>query len=67
VAIGETGVGVAEPFGHDLDGGAGGDEERCVGVAQSVEADAWHVEAVDLPVEELVDRFRGAQGTPSRW
>jgi len=54
---GEPRVGVAESFGHDLDGCAGGDEQGGVGVAEAMEADSGHVEAADLSVEQLVDRF----------
>jgi hypothetical protein len=46
---------VAESFGDDLDRDAGGDEQRCVGVAQVVESDAGEVVFADLPAEELGD------------
>ena len=52
---GEAGMAVAESFGDDLDGRAGGDEEPGVGVAQVVEADAWDVGAGEVPVEQLAD------------
>jgi len=51
---GEAGVGVAEAFGDDLDGDAGG-ETGGVGVAQVVESDRGYVESGNLAGEELAD------------
>ena len=45
---GEAGVGVAEAFGDDLMGAPCSDEQRRVGVAKSVEAEAGHVGAADF-------------------
>lgn len=49
----ERRVGVTEAFRDDLDRDAVGDEQRRVGVAQVVKADAWDVTASDDTVEEL--------------
>jgi hypothetical protein len=52
---GESGVGVAESFRHDLDRYPVGDEER--GVAQIVESDSGQARFGDDAGEELADRF----------
>ena len=54
----ERRVCVAESFGHDLDGDAGGDEQAGVGVAQVVKPNVRQAGTGDKSAEELTDRFR---------
>ena len=54
-----AGPGVAESFGDDLGGHAGGDEQRGVGVSQVVKSDPPHRRPADHPVEGLRDRPGG--------
>ena len=55
---GESGGGVAESFGDDVDGDAGFEEQGGVGVAEVVEPDSWQPGAGD----ELLERVREAVG-----
>ena len=52
---GEHGAGVSEPFGHDLGGDSGGDEQGAVGVAEVVEADDRQAGATGDAFERLAD------------
>jgi len=54
----ERRVGVTEAFGHDLDRGAVGDEQRGVGVAQVVEPNPWQAAALHDAVAQSISTLR---------